>query len=87
VKTHLLRAFGKLGVSGRTAAVTTAIERGLLPALEGPWRYISGQLYFAVMARLAGLDPFPYRAVSLAAHAATAALLCLVLRRWQAPLR
>jgi DNA-binding NarL/FixJ family response regulator len=31
VKTHLLRAFAKLGVSGRTAAVTTAIERGLLP--------------------------------------------------------
>jgi DNA-binding NarL/FixJ family response regulator len=31
VKTHLLRAFGKLGVSDRTAAVTTAIERGLLP--------------------------------------------------------
>ncbi len=31
VKTHLLRAFGKLGVSGRTAAVTTAIQRGLLP--------------------------------------------------------
>jgi DNA-binding CsgD family transcriptional regulator len=28
VKTHLLRAFGKLGVSDRTAAVTTAIERG-----------------------------------------------------------
>ena len=27
VKTHLLRAFGKLGVSDRTAAVTTAIER------------------------------------------------------------
>jgi DNA-binding NarL/FixJ family response regulator len=32
VKTHLLRAFGKLGVSDRTAAVTTAIERGMLPA-------------------------------------------------------
>jgi DNA-binding NarL/FixJ family response regulator len=31
VKTHLLRAFGKLGVSDRTAAVTTAIERGELP--------------------------------------------------------
>jgi ABC-2 type transport system ATP-binding protein len=30
VKTHLLRAFGKLGVSGRTAAVTVAMERGLL---------------------------------------------------------
>ena len=31
VKTHLMRASGKLGVSGRTAAVTTAMERGLLP--------------------------------------------------------
>jgi ATP/maltotriose-dependent transcriptional regulator MalT len=34
VKTHLERAFGKLGVSSRTAAVTAAIERGLLP--HGP---------------------------------------------------
>lgn len=32
VKTHLLRASGKLGVSGRTAAVTRAIETGALPA-------------------------------------------------------
>lgn len=32
VKTHLLRAFGKLEVSDRTAAVTAAIERGILPA-------------------------------------------------------
>ncbi len=32
VKTHLLRAFAKLGVSDRTAAVTKAIERGMLPA-------------------------------------------------------
>jgi DNA-binding NarL/FixJ family response regulator len=32
VKTHLLRAYGKLGVSDRTAAVTTAIELGMLPA-------------------------------------------------------
>lgn len=31
VKTHLLRASGKLGVSGRTAAVTKAIETGALP--------------------------------------------------------
>lgn len=30
VKTHLLRAFAKLGVSDRTAAVTTALDRGLL---------------------------------------------------------
>ena len=32
VKTHLLRAFGKLGVSDRTAAVTKAIELGMLPS-------------------------------------------------------
>ena len=31
VKTHMLRIFGKLGVSDRTAAVTTAIEHDLLP--------------------------------------------------------
>ena len=30
VKTHLLRTFGKLGVSDRTAAVTTAMALGLL---------------------------------------------------------
>ncbi|GAA3847610.1 response regulator transcription factor [Saccharothrix violaceirubra] len=30
VKTHLLRVFNKLGVSDRTAAVTTAMERGVL---------------------------------------------------------
>ena len=32
VKSHLLHAFAKLGVDDRTAAVTTAIARGLLPA-------------------------------------------------------
>ena len=31
VKTHLLHVFAKLGVSDRTAAVTVAIARGLLP--------------------------------------------------------
>lgn len=30
VKTHLLHAFAKLGVDDRTAAVTTALERGIL---------------------------------------------------------
>ncbi|WP_020664492.1 response regulator [Amycolatopsis benzoatilytica] len=30
VKTHLLRSFAKLGVSDRTAAVTTALDRNLL---------------------------------------------------------
>ncbi|WP_433478172.1 response regulator transcription factor [Spirillospora sp. CA-142024] len=32
VKTHLLRIFGKLGVSDRTAAVMAALEHGILPA-------------------------------------------------------
>jgi DNA-binding NarL/FixJ family response regulator len=32
VKTHLLRAFDKLGVNDRTAAVTVAMSRGFLPA-------------------------------------------------------
>jgi DNA-binding NarL/FixJ family response regulator len=36
VKTHLLRTFAKLGVSGRTAAVTKAIETGLLPSPASP---------------------------------------------------
>ncbi|WP_159807463.1 response regulator [Cellulomonas citrea] len=31
VKTHLLRAFAKLGVDDRTRAVTVAISRGILP--------------------------------------------------------
>ena len=31
VKKHLLRVFGKLGVDDRTAAVTVAMERGILP--------------------------------------------------------
>ena len=30
VKTHLLHIFGKLGVDGRTAAVTEALKRGIL---------------------------------------------------------
>jgi DNA-binding NarL/FixJ family response regulator len=30
VKTHLLRAFTKRGVSDRTATVTTALARGIL---------------------------------------------------------
>jgi DNA-binding NarL/FixJ family response regulator len=32
VKTHLLRAFAKLGVDDRTLAVTVAMQRGILPA-------------------------------------------------------
>lgn len=35
VKTHLLRVFGKLEVSDRTAAVTVAMRRGFLPPASG----------------------------------------------------
>ncbi len=42
VKTHLLRAFGKLGVDDRTAAVTSAMRHGLLdlpmPMTKAPER-------------------------------------------------
>lgn len=34
VKSHLIRIFGKLGVTDRTAAVTVALKRGLLQNLE-----------------------------------------------------
>ncbi len=34
VKTHLIHVFGKLGVDDRTAAVSVALERGIL-RLEG----------------------------------------------------
>lgn len=54
---------------------------GVLPRLAGPWRYLSGQLYFDTMRLLAGLDPFPYRLVSLAAHAANAVLLFALISR------
>lgn len=33
VKSHLIRIYQKLGVSDRTAAVTTAIERGIIRLL------------------------------------------------------
>jgi DNA-binding CsgD family transcriptional regulator len=32
VKTHLMRACGKLGVAGRTAAVARALQTGALPS-------------------------------------------------------
>ncbi|RLK61838.1 response regulator [Actinokineospora cianjurensis] len=35
VKTHLLRAFAKLNVNDRTAAVVSALQRGLLPHRDG----------------------------------------------------
>lgn len=61
-----------------------ARARGLMPALVGPWRYLSGQFYFDLMRVVAGLDPRPYHAVSLFAHLATTALLLALLLRFAA---
>jgi hypothetical protein len=54
---------------------------GLAPRLTGVWRYLSHQALFDLMRPLAGLDAAPYHAVSLAAHAACAALLAVFLAR------
>jgi hypothetical protein len=45
------------------------------------WRYLSHQAFFDLMRSLAGLDATPYHAVSLAVHAACAALLGVFLGR------
>jgi hypothetical protein len=54
---------------------------GLAPRLSGPWRFLSHQLIFDVMRPLAGLDAWRYHLVSLAIHAACAALLAAFLAR------
>ena len=54
---------------------------GLAPRLTGVWRYLSHQAFFDLMRPLAGLSAAPYHAVSLATHAACAALLAIVLGR------
>ncbi len=54
---------------------------GLLPRLHGPWRLLSGQLYFDLMRPIAGLDPRGYHAASLLLHAACSVALYALLRR------
>lgn len=55
---------------------------GLLPRLDGPWRWLSQQAYFDVGRLLFGLEPWPYHAASLAVHAICAVLVLVFLRRW-----
>ncbi len=57
-----------------------ARARGLLAPLHGPWRFVSGQLYFWLMRPL-GLAAAGYHAVNVFAHAACAGLLFAMLRR------
>ncbi|MGH7741568.1 MAG: hypothetical protein ACRENS_06045, partial [Candidatus Eiseniibacteriota bacterium] len=58
-----------------------ARARGLAPPLALPWRWISGQLYFELMRPFGIASATPYHLVSVLAHAATAALLALLLAR------
>jgi hypothetical protein len=59
---------------------------GLLPRLHGPWRLLSGQLYFDLLRPLAGLHPLGYHLVSLTLHGGCAAtLFALLQRRLSAP--
>ncbi len=60
--------------------------RGLAPALASPWRWLSGQGYFALMRPFGLSSAVPYHAVSLIAHATCAVLLLVLLgRRFGAP--
>jgi len=54
----------------------------IVPPLSGPWRFLSGQVYFDVMHALAGLDPRPYHLASALGHAACAVLLYFWIRRY-----
>ena len=54
---------------------------GLLPRLDGPWRLLSGQLYFDLLRPIAGLDPRGYHTASLLLHAACSVALYALLRR------
>src|SRR5689334_17163045 len=58
-----------------------AREVGLLPRLTAPWRYVGIQLSFDVLHALAGLDPAPYHAFTLAVHLGCAVLLLVLLAR------
>jgi len=62
-----------------------ARARGLLPPLEGPWRFLSGPAYFGIMNVVAGLNPLPYRIVTLLAHTACVLLVYRLCRRWSGP--
>ena len=59
---------------------------GMLPRLQGPWRYLGNQAIFDVLRPVAGLHPMPYHLASLAAHLACSTLLfALLARRLSAP--
>lgn len=54
---------------------------GVLPRLGGVWRYLSGQLYFDLMWRVAGLQAITYHLASLLVHLGCALLLYHLMAR------
>ena len=60
--------------------------RGILPAPDlGPWRFLSGRLFFATMLGVFGADPRAYHVLNAVLHAANVVLLYALARRWGAP--
>lgn len=54
---------------------------GLVPRIQGPWRWLGNQAIFDLMRPLAGLTAAPYHVASLLVHVACGLLLLLFLRR------
>ena len=60
--------------------------RGLLPTPDfGPWRLLSGRLFFTASLWVFGTDPRAYHVLNAALHATNVALLYALARRWGAP--
>ena len=60
--------------------------RGLLPTPDyGPWRLLSGRLFFTAALGLFGTDPRPYHVLNAVLHATNVVLLYALARRWGAP--
>ena len=60
--------------------------RGLLPTPDyGPWRLLSGRLFFTASLGWFGTDPRAYHVLNAALHAANVVLLYALARRWGAP--
>lgn len=59
--------------------------RGILPAPDfGPWRLISGRLFFAAALEVFGTNPFAYHLLNAVLHVANVVLLYALCRRWGA---
>ena len=57
---------------------------GMLPRLQGPWRYLGNQAIFDLLRPIASLHPLPYHLASLMVHLACSVLVLAVLREQRA---